>query len=190
MNLIYFSNSQNSKLEKAIHNYNNYLEKNKGRCVQVKRVKTLEDLLNKADVISIHIPLNEKTRHLIGKEHLSMMKDDAILINTSRGPIIDEEALAIHCRASTTFMAGLDVFENEPLMYNGIVDLDNVVVAPHIASATKWTREGMAKLAALNLKGVLENYTCSKSDDISLFLGQNPPNLIPSLINPKVLDYE
>ena len=85
-------------------------------------------------------------------------------------------------------MAGLDVFENEPFMYKGLVDLDNVVVAPHIASATKWTREGMAKLAALNIKGVLENYEFSKSNDISSFLSQNPPKAIPNIVNSEVLN--
>ena len=75
-------------------------------------------------------------------------------------------------------------------MNDGLVDLDNIVVAPHIASATKWTREGMAKLSALNIKGVLENYAFSKSEDISLFLSQKPPNSIPSIVNSEVLYFK
>ena len=188
MNLIYFSNSENSDIENIINDYNNFLQRTNQKPVSVKRIMVIEDLLREADVISLHTPLNETTYHMIDKNSFSIMKKDAILINTSRGPIIDEKSLVEQCKNNPLFMAGLDVFENEPLMHDGLVELDNIVIAPHIASATKWTREGMAKLAALNIKGVLENYTFSKLEDVGVFLGQNPPKSTPSIVNPEVLD--
>tara|TARA_R110002049_G_scaffold1537_4_gene11880 strand:+ start:35554 stop:36681 length:1128 start_codon:yes stop_codon:yes gene_type:complete len=190
MNLIYFSNRENPDIENTINEYNNFLRKTNDKPVSVKRVMVIENLLREADVISLHTPLNEATHHMIDKNAFSIMKNDAILINTSRGSIIDEKSLVEHCENNPLFMAGLDVFENEPLMNDGLVDLDNIVVAPHIASATKWTREGMAKLSALNIKGVLENYAFSKSEDISLFLSQKPPNSIPSIVNSEVLYFK
>jgi hydroxypyruvate reductase 1 len=188
MNLIYFSNRENLILEDTIDDYNRFLQKTNSNSVFVKRAMTIEELLQESDVISLHVPLNEDTHHLIDKNCFSKLKKDAILINTSRGPIIDEKSLTKQCKNNPKFMAGLDVFENEPFMYKGLVDLDNVVVAPHIASATKWTREGMAKLAALNIKGVLENYEFSKSNHISSFLSQNPPKAIPNIVNSEVLN--
>ena len=188
MNLIYFSNRENLILEDTIDDYNRFLQKTNSNSVFVKRAMTIEELLHESDVISLHVPLNEDTHHLIDENCFSKLKKDAILINTSRGPIIDEKSLTKHCKNNPKFMAGLDVFENEPFMYKGLVDLDNVVVAPHIASATKWTREGMAKLAALNIKGVLENYEFSKSNHISSFLSQNPPKAIPNIVNSEVLN--
>ena len=115
------------------------------------------------------------------------MKKDAILINTSRGPVIDESALVDHCRANPDFRAGLDVFENEPAMKPGLADLDNVVVVPHIASATRWTREGMAILAACNVAGILFGYPLWRKSDVLPFLENDPPKAIPSIVNSEVL---
>ena len=81
------------------------------------------------------------------------MKNNAVLVNTSRGQVIDEAALVSHCRKHPNFRVGLDVFEDEPDLKPGLVELDNVVIVPHIASATRWTREGMATLAASNVIG-------------------------------------
>lgn len=98
------------------------------------------------------------------------MKSDAILINTSRGPVVDEAALVDHCRHHPEFRAGLDVFEHEPVMAPGLAELTNVVIVPHIASATRWTREGMATLAACNVAGILSGYPLWKQTDILPFL--------------------
>ena len=81
------------------------------------------------------------------------MKDDAVLVNASRGPLLDEAALVEHCRTHPGFRAGLDVYEREPTMAPGLAELDNVVMVPHLGSATTWTREGMATLAAANVVG-------------------------------------
>lgn len=106
------------------------------------------ELIASADALSIHIPLNDSTRHLMDAGKLKSMKPDAILINTSRGPIVDEAALAEALRNKTIAGAGLDVFESEPNMVPGLAELDNVVITPHIGSATVTARDDMARLAA------------------------------------------
>jgi len=106
------------------------------------------DLIGQADVLSIHLPLTQSTRHLMDAAKFSQMKPDAILINTSRGPIIDEVAFVEALRNKTIAAAGLDVFESEPNMAPGLAELDNVVVTPHMASATITARDDMARLAA------------------------------------------
>jgi lactate dehydrogenase-like 2-hydroxyacid dehydrogenase len=108
----------------------------------------LEDLIKQADVLSIHVPMTESTRHMMGATTFGRMKPDAILINTSRGPVIDELALVDALHNKTIAAAGLDVFENEPQMVPGLAELDNVVVTPHIGSATFTARGDMARLAA------------------------------------------
>jgi hydroxypyruvate reductase 1 len=101
--------------------------------------------------------------------------------------MIDESALVTHCKKHPEFRAGLDVFEEEPEMKPGLSDLDNVVVVPHIASATVWTREGMATLAASNVAGILMGYPAWQDEDISPFLKGDPPKAAPSIVNAKEL---
>lgn len=113
-------------------------------------------ILKNADIISIHLPLNEETYHFIGQKELSMMKNTAFLINTGRGPIIDETALAEALRIGKLGGAALDVFEYEPGVNPHLLRLRNVVVTPHIASATYRARKGMAKIACENLLAALE----------------------------------
>lgn len=117
----------------------------------------LETLLTKSDFVSIHTPLTPHTKHLIGERELSLMKASAILINTSRGPIIDEKALINALKKRQIFAAGLDVFENEPHIDKELLELDNVVVLPHIGSATTKTRAQMSILACENIVDVIEN---------------------------------
>lgn len=109
---------------------------------------TVDEVLRVADVVTVHVPLLESTRHLINKERLSMMKKTAYLINSSRGPVIDEKALVEALRNNVIKGAALDVFENEPALAPGLSELENVVVTPHIASATEETRGKMADIAA------------------------------------------
>jgi hydroxypyruvate reductase 1 len=117
------------------------------------------------------------------------MKSDAILINTSRGPVIDEAALVNHCRHHPDFRAGLDVFEHEPAMSPGLTELSNVVIVPHLASATRWTREGMATLAACNVAGILSGYPLWQQPNILSFLEDDPPRAIPSIVNAGALGW-
>jgi lactate dehydrogenase-like 2-hydroxyacid dehydrogenase len=114
-----------------------------------------ETLLKEADFISVHVPLNSSTRHYMGAEEFKLMKNTAILINTSRGPVIDEKALAQALKNGDIWGAGLDVFENEPDIESGLIELDNVVIVPHIASATIETRTNMGLIAARNIVRVL-----------------------------------
>lgn len=107
-----------------------------------------DELFKNADVVTVNVPLTDATRHLIDTQLLSQMKPDALLLNTSRGPVIDEAALVTALRNKTIAAAGLDVYENEPQMASGLAELDNVVVTPHMASATITARESMATLAA------------------------------------------
>ncbi len=109
---------------------------------------SLEEVLRVADVVSIHVPLLDSTHHLINAERLAMMKKTAYLINTSRGPVIDEVALVAALEQGVIRGAGLDVFENEPALAPGLAALENVVITPHIASATDEARDAMAVLAA------------------------------------------
>ena len=129
----------------------------------------LATLLRESDYVSVHVPMTLETTHLIGSEELAMMKPSAYLINTSRGPVIDEAALVEALRAKGIAGAGLDVFEREPELVPGLAELDNVVIPPHIASATIETRGRMAAMAAGNLIARLE--------------GDEPPNCV----NPEVL---
>jgi glyoxylate reductase len=115
----------------------------------------LEDLLRESDFVSIHTPLTDETRHLIGERELDLMAETAVLVNTSRGPVVDEAALAQALREGRIFAAGLDVYEGEPEVHPGLLELENVVLAPHIGSATVETRDRMATLAAENLAAVL-----------------------------------
>jgi glyoxylate reductase len=115
----------------------------------------LEQLLPTSDVISLHCPLTPETRHLIGAGELAAMKPSAVLINAARGPVVDERALAEALAAVEIAGAGLDVYEREPRVEPGLLGLDNVVLAPHLGSATIETRTAMAELAARNAISVL-----------------------------------
>jgi gluconate 2-dehydrogenase len=123
-----------------------------------------EELLEQADIVTIHVPYSPATHHLIGKRELEQMKPSAILINPSRGGIVDDSALIEALRSGTIAGAGLDVFENEPKLNPGFLELKNVVLAPHIASSSKATRFKMAMLAAQNL--------------VAALTGKTPPNLL------------
>jgi hydroxypyruvate reductase 1 len=186
MDLIYYDLYQNKALEDYIAAYGQFLKSQGEEPVSCTRVSTVEELLRTADVVSLHPLLDETTYHLMNAERLNMMKENAILINASRGPVIDEAALVAHCRQHPDFRVGLDVFEDEPEMKPGLNELDNVVIVPHIASATGWTREGMAILAASNVAGVLNGYPAwPNPNDILPFLGSNPPQAAPSIVNAK-----
>jgi glyoxylate reductase len=127
-----------------------------------------EKLLRESDFISLHVPLLPETRHMIGTAQLQMMKPTAILVNTSRGPVVDEAALAEALERHIIAGAGLDVFEQEPNVHPLLLKLENVVLAPHIASASIDTRRKMSLMAAANALAALG--------------GERPPNLV----NPEV----
>lgn len=149
MKIIYYDVARNEQFEK---------ESGAAHCFKV------DDVLRQADFVSLHVPLLDSTRHLINKERLALMKPTAILVNTSRGSVVDEAALVTALQAGAIRGAGLDVFENEPRLAPGLTELDNVILTPHTASATEETRQAMSRLAAENILAVLS--------------GQTPPNLV------------
>ena len=130
----------------------------------------LDDLLAESDFVSLHVNLTEETRHLMNADRLRRMKPTAVLVNTSRGPVIDEAALADALRDGVIFAAGLDVFEKEPEVHPALLELENAVVIPHLGSATVDTRIAMGLLAADNLIAALD--------------GERPP----TLLNPDVFE--
>jgi glyoxylate reductase len=117
---------------------------------------SFDRLLTTSDVVSLHVPLTPETRHLIDKRTLARMKRSAFLINTARGPVVDEEALAWALQQHLIAGAALDVFENEPVVHPDLLTLENVLLVPHLASGTTETRTAMAELAADNVLAVLQ----------------------------------
>jgi len=156
MKVLYVNNKRNEKLERELG---------------AEKVD-LDELLKQSDFISLHVPLLSSTRHLISEKQLRMMKPNAILSNTSRGPVIDEKALIKALKEKWIFGAGLDVYENEPEIPEELKELDNVVLQPHSASATIASRTGMAIIAAKNM--------------IAGLRGDIPPNCV----NPEVFEKE
>ncbi len=153
MEIIYYNPRRREDLEKKY---------------KIKQV-TLDELLAKSDFVTLHVPLTEKTQHLIGREQLAKMKKTAYIINTSRGPVIDENALYEALSSKKIAGAGIDVFEKEPIdPSNPLITLDNIVMTPHIASASIDTRTAMTVMAAKNIVAVLT--------------GNDPPNPV----NPEV----
>lgn len=125
----------------------------------------LDELLVRADFVSLHAPLTEETRHLVDAEALARMKASAVLVNTARGPLVDEAALVEALRSGTIAGAGLDVYEDEPAVHPGLLELrERVVLLPHLGSATEATRRKMADLAVANVLAVLS--------------GRRPPNRV------------
>jgi len=153
MKVLYYDTVPNAELEKALG---------------ARRVE-LDELLAESDFVSVHVPLLPETTHLIDAAALKKMKKTAILINSSRGPVVEEKALREALKNGTIAGAGLDVYEKEPIAEPGLEKLDNVVMIPHLGSATKATRSKMAELAANNLVAALK--------------GETPPNCI----NPEAL---
>ena len=148
MNVLYFDTKRNQAFEEEYGA--NFCE-------------TVDEVLKNSDFVSIHIPLVPETVHLINGERLRMMKRGAYLINPSRGPVIDEKALAEALKGGVIKGAALDVFENEPAIEADLLELENVILTPHIASATEETRNKMAELAADNI--------------IAAFSGGKPPSV-------------
>jgi glyoxylate reductase len=127
-------------------------------------VAALADLLTRADIVSLHVPLSDETRHLIGAPELARMGSKTVLVNTARGPVVDEVALAEALETGTIFAAGLDVFEAEPIVHPRLLAAPRTVLLPHIGSASLATRTRMARVASEGARAVLA--------------GETPPNLV------------
>jgi hydroxypyruvate reductase 1 len=197
MDLVYYDKFTNKKMEEQLEQFNQYLKQIGEKPIQYTNASSMEQVIREADILSLHPNLDSSTYHLMNAERLRQMKPDAILVNCARGPIIDEAALVEHCKRNPGFTAGLDVFEHEPALAPGLKELPNVVIVPHIASATFWTRSAMATIAALNIASILKGYPCWSSGDMTPFVGepggsgeapsQVPPQAAPSILNAKEL---
>ncbi len=152
MNVVYYSNSRKPELEKA-HDF---------------QFLPLNELLARSDVVSLHIPSTPETHHIMNRENLDLMKSDAILLNVSRGNLIDESYFAEKLEKNELYGAGLDVYEYEPVITPKLKSLKNVVLAPHLGSATYTTRLGMAQMTVDNVKQALS--------------GKTPQNLVVELM--------
>jgi len=140
MRIFYYARSQHPEIE--------------GPPINAARV-SLEDGLKEADFVSLHCPLTSETKHLINADRLAMMKSSAVLVNTARGAVIDEEALVRALQNDTIFAAGLDVFEREPSIHPGLVEADNAFLFPHWASSTDEDRNWMTQIAVDNVIAAL-----------------------------------
>ncbi len=140
MRILYYSRSRKPAFEKETH----------------AKFVSLEELLKNSDVLTIHVPLTGETHHMIGERELGLMKNDAIIVNTARGEVIDENALIKYLRAGKFFAVALDVFENEPQINGELLEFENVIITPHIGSATRKTRVKMAEMVCSDVLRVLK----------------------------------
>jgi len=143
---------------KVLYNKRSRLSNKEEEQLNIKYAK-LDELLNNSDYITINASLNESTHHLIGKNEFQIMKDNAVLVNTGRGSIVDEDALANALINNQIFGAGIDVYENEPEVNPKLSKLNNVILTPHIGTATTDARNKMAVMVAKNVIKVLEGKT-------------------------------
>lgn len=153
---------------KVIYTKPKRLERSEEKALNIEYVD-FETLLEESDFVSLHVPLVPETRHLIGENELKLMKPSSFLINTSRGPVVDETALLNVLKNKVIKGAGLDVYENEPELTPGLIDLDNVVLLPHVGSGTIETRTKMALMATENLLAGLNGEippNCLNCDDL------------------------
>lgn len=140
-NIVYFDIKQNETIERE--------------CGAI-RVQNIDELLDRSDVVSLHVPLLPSTHHMVNEQFIKKMRKDAVLINTSRGPVIDEKILVRALKEKWIAGAALDVFEFEPKLVKGLIKLENVVLTPHIASASEYARQEMGRVAAQNVIDVFE----------------------------------
>ena len=186
MDLLYFDPRENRQLESFVAEYGAFLASSRRAARHLPARREPRGSPRSADVVSLHLALDESTTHLIDAARLAQMKEGAILVNSARGPLIDERALVAHCRRHPAFHAALDVFEHEPRLTPGLAELDNVVAVPHLGSATGWTRRAMATLAAANVTGILSGWPVW-AGEVTPFLSPEPPRAAPSIVNAAAL---
>jgi lactate dehydrogenase-like 2-hydroxyacid dehydrogenase len=149
-------------------------------------------MLARMDIISVNCPHTPATFHLLSARRLKLIRKDAYIVNTARGEVIDEDTLVKLIEAGEIGGAGLDVYENEPAVAPGLAALDTIVLVPHLGSASAWTREGMATLAAANVAAILEGWPVwgaarGLADVLPFLEDGEPPHAAPSIANADAL---
>jgi len=187
MNCVYFDLQPQPEFEAFVKDYSAFLVARGEAPITITRAASVDELLPQCDVVSLHTVYNESTKHLMNEARLQLMKPTAVLVNTARGPVVDEQALVAHLQAVPTFAAGLDVFEEEPAMAPGLAECNNAVIVPHIASASLYTRGGMATLAAANVASRLRGEGVWGNPEAPLEYLEAPleevPRASPSIVN-------
>ncbi|MBU1240602.1 D-glycerate dehydrogenase [Myxococcota bacterium] len=179
MNCLYASPSPKLPMENQLREFHRFMGNSSAFVTHVENIDTL---LKESDVIALFPTLNPTTVHLINAPRLALCKSDAVLINMSRGQVIDEKALVEHLKTHPRFLCGLDVYEQEPDLAPGLSELPNVVLAAHTGSASYEARENMATLCALNIIGVSREYPPFSGDSMDPFLADSPPLFTPSVV--------
>lgn len=190
MNVLYWNPHARPQLEEYVHDVAQLTSRHHLPQPWIRRTENIDELFKEGDVIVLASLYHSDLHHLVNAQRFALCKESAVLVNISRGPIVDESALVAHLRAHPDFRAGLDVYEFEPKLVDGLTDLPNVVLSPHTGSATLEARSAMAVLATYNCVGVLLEYPANHSHPVSAWQKDSPPRLVPSLINATELGWK
>jgi hydroxypyruvate reductase 1 len=186
-NVLYFNPHPRPELESYIADLAEVAKRHGLPVPSVRRTADVDDLFAHSDILVLLSSYSPPLHHLVDARRLALMKPAAVLVNASRGPVIDEAALIAHLRAHPEFTAGLDVFEFEPRLVEDLTDRKNVVLSPHTGSATLESRADMATLAALNCLGALHRWPANVSLPTTDLAAGPTRQLVPSLLNAKEL---
>lgn len=183
MNVLYFNPHPRPQFEEYVHDIAQVAARHGLVQPWIRRAADVDELFREGHVIVMASSYHPDLRHLVDARRLSLCRESAVLVNVSRGPVVDEAALVAHLRAHPDFRAGLDVYEFEPCMADGLDQLQNAVLSPHTGSATLEARSAMAVLAAHNCAGVLLGRPANRTRPVTAWLGADPPAAVPSLVN-------
>ncbi len=189
MNVLYFNPHPRPQLEDYVRDVAQLAARYGLPQPWIRRAQDVDELFAEGDVIVLASSYNPDLRHLVDARRLSLCREAAVLVNVSRGPVVDEAALVAHLRAHPDFRAGLDVYEFEPRMAEGLADLPNAVLSPHTGSATLEARTAMAQLVAHNCAGVLLGHPAGKNRPMEAWLGDDPPKAVPALVNAEAIGW-
>ncbi len=189
MDVLYFNPHPRPELEAYVADLAEVAGRHGQPVPSIRRTTDPDELFVHGDVLVLLSSYSPQLHHLVDARRLSLMKPAAVLVNASRGPVIDEAALIAHLTTHPEFTAGLDVFEFEPRLVEGLTDRPNVVLSPHTGSATLESRSNMATLAALNCAGTLSRWPANTAVSTNELATGPLRQLVPSLLNAKELDW-
>jgi glycerate dehydrogenase len=189
LDVLYFNPHPRPELEAYVADLADVAKRHGHRPPSIRRTEDVDELFRAADLLVLLSSYSPQLRHLVDARRLGLMKPAAVLVNASRGPVVDEAALITHLRSHPEFTAGLDVFEFEPRLVDGLTNLPNVVLSPHTGSATLESRADMATLAALNCIGALQRWPANTAIPTTELAADPTRQLLPSLLNAKDLSW-